>query len=288
MSNDKNNTTDNDQVNIETNEQQKVEAVVEPRVTEEQELGQVRQQQETPRELTVTNPIQACNDIFMKPSEVFRSLSVKDNWSWVPFFLIAIVSVLPAYLYFGVIDFDWYVDAQLAASSADLAPAQVEAQRSMMGTAESSRFFALIFTPIMLIIVSAIAALYFTIITRNDEKSVHSFFDWYGMQWWTMMPYLIGTVVSLGILVMQDPGVQLSPSVMAPLSLGYVLGLEVGNPWLSFMNEIRVDRIWGVLLAAYCLQQWTNFSKTKSYVVAAIPSLFVLLIMLAAAAIASA
>ncbi|MBF7072496.1 YIP1 family protein [Glaciecola sp. MH2013] len=233
-----------------------------------------------PRELTVTNPVQACNDIFIKPSEVFRSLAVKDNWSWFPFLLVSIIAVLPAYLYFGVIDFDWHVDTQLAARMGDVAPAQLESQRELMGTAESSRFFSLVFTPIALIVVSALAALYFTIVTRNDEKSVHSFFDWYGVQWWTMMPYIIGAVVSLAILVMQDPGAKLSPAVMAPLSLSYVLGLGIDSKWLTFMNEIRVERIWSVFLGAYCLQQWTHFSKAKSYIVAAIPSLFLLLLTL--------
>jgi hypothetical protein len=100
--------------------------------------------------------------------------------------------------------------------------------------------------------------------------------DWYGVQWWTMMPYIIGAVVSLAILVMTDAGSELSPAVMAPLSLSFALGLDISNPWLSVMNEIRIDRIWGIVLGASCLQQWTNFSRNKAYIVAAIPSLVVI------------
>lgn len=221
----------------------------------------------------VTNPIQACNDIFVRPSEVFKALAVKDNWSWLPFILIAVISCLPAYLYFSVIDYSWYVDVQLSVLAPDSSPAELEMQRSYMGTAESAQSSALYLTPVMLVIVSAMSALYYTVVTRNDDKSIHSFMDWYGVQWWTMMPYIIGAVVSLAILVMTDPGSELSPAVMAPLSLSFILGIDITNPWLSVMNEIRVDRIWGIVLGASCLQQWTNFSQKKAYIVATIPSI---------------
>ena len=32
----------------------------------------------------VTNPIQACNDIFFKPNGVFKAVNEHNNWSWVP------------------------------------------------------------------------------------------------------------------------------------------------------------------------------------------------------------
>ena len=229
---------------------------------------------ETPN--AVTNPIQACNDIFVRPSEVFKALSIKDNWSWFPFILVAVISCLPAYLYFSVVDYTWYVDAQLSVLAPNASPAELDMQRSYMGSAQSAQSSTLYLTPVMLILVSAISALYYTVVTRNDEKSIHSFMDWYGVQWWTMMPYIIGAVVSLAILVMTDAGSELSPAVMAPLSLSFVLGLDITNPWLSVMNEIRIDRIWGIVLGASCLQQWTNFSRNKAYIVAAIPSLVVI------------
>ena len=30
----------------------------------------------------VTNPIQACNDIFFKPNGVFKAVNEHNNWSW--------------------------------------------------------------------------------------------------------------------------------------------------------------------------------------------------------------
>ena len=63
-------------------------------------------QENTP--LSVTNPFQAASEIFYKPTQVFEAISVKDNWSWIPFIIVTAVAILPLYLYFNLVDFEWY------------------------------------------------------------------------------------------------------------------------------------------------------------------------------------
>lgn len=228
----------------------------------------------------VTNPIQACNDIFIRPPDVFKALSLKDNWSWIPFILVAVISALPAYLYFGVVDYDWYIDTQLALSMPDASPAELENMRSLSGTGESAAGFALFGAPVYLIMVSAVLGLYYTLVTKNDEKSIHSFFDWYGAQWWFMMPTLIASVISLGLILLLEPGAQVSQSVLSPTSLSYIFAVEPSNEWFNFMSYLRIETIWTIYLGAICLRQWTNFSNKKSIVFAAIPSVIILTISL--------
>lgn len=224
----------------------------------------------------VTNPLQACNEIFTRPSEVFKALSLKDNWSWIPFILVVVVSALPAYLYFGIVDFDWYIGTQLSLSMPDASPAELENMRAMSGSAEGAKISALIGSPIFLVIISAIMGLYYSIVTKNDEKSIHSFFDWFGAQWWFMMPTLIVSVISMGLILMVEPGTQVAQSILAPSSLGYIFSIDPSSKWAGFMTGMRLDTIWTIYLGGVCLQQWTNFSNKKSYIIAAIPTLVIM------------
>lgn len=228
----------------------------------------------------VSNPLQAASDVFVRPAEVFKALSVKDNWSWVPFILVAAMGALPAYLYFGIVDFAWYVDLQLSLSMPDASPAEIENTRPMFGTAASTQITTLLIAPLSLIIYAAIMALYYTLMTRNDEKSIHSFFDWYGAQWWIMLPTLISVVIALAIIVMTEPGSQISQAVLSPTSLGYIFGTDQESKWFGFMTGLRLETFWTIYLGAICLQQWTNFSIKKSYIIAALPQVLILTLVL--------
>lgn len=229
----------------------------------------------------ISNPLQACNDVFTSPSAVFKALSLKDNWSWLPFILVAVISALPGYLYFGIVDYSWYVDGQLAMTMPDASPAELENMRPAYGSGESAALFALFGAPLSLVIMSAVMGFYYTLVTRNDDKSIHSFFDWYGAQWWFMMPTLIASVISLGLILLIEPGSQVSQAVLSPTSLAYIVSTEPNSHWFGFLSALRIDTIWVIYLGAICLQQWTNFSRKKSIIVAAIPTLIILTLMLA-------
>lgn len=228
----------------------------------------------------VSNPLQACNDVFIRPAEVFKALSIKDNWSWVPFILVAVISALPAYLYFGVVDYSWYVDGQLAMAMPDASPAELDNMRPAYGSGERAALLALFGTPLGLIVMSAIMGLYYTLVTRNDDKSIHSFFDWYGAQWWFMMPTLLASVISLGLILLIEPGSQVSQAVLSPTSLGFIFSIENSSKWFGFMSSLRIDAVWVIYLGAICLQQWTNFSRKKSIIIAALPTVIILSVTL--------
>ena len=107
----------------------------------------------------VSNPFQACNDIFFKPTAVFATIREKHNWSWLPFFIVISLTVLPVCLYFNFVDFDWYMDNVIIASMGDVSPAEQDTVRGMMSK-ETSLYGGLIATAIILPIVTAIFAIY--------------------------------------------------------------------------------------------------------------------------------
>ncbi|MCP9479595.1 hypothetical protein NNA33_16975 [Marisediminitalea aggregata] len=80
----------------------------------------------------VTNPIQACNDIFFKPNGVFKAVNEHNNWSWVPFLIVTVLSVLPGYLFINFVDFAWYQDMLINTQYGDMSPAEQNQIRSGM------------------------------------------------------------------------------------------------------------------------------------------------------------
>jgi hypothetical protein len=151
--------------------------------------------------------------------------------------------------------------------------------RAMSGSAETAKLSALIGSPIFLAVIAAVMGLYYSVITRNDEKSIHSFFDWYGAQWWFMMPTLIASVISMGLILMVEPGAQVGQSILSPTSLAYIFSVDPSSKWTGLLSGLRLETIWTIYLGAVCLQQWTNFSTKKSYIVAASPTVTILAIV---------
>lgn len=223
---------------------------------------------------TVSNPFQAASEIFYQPRDVFNALSVKDNWSWIPFFLVLAVSTVPIYLYFNIVDFDWYKNIIATMQMPEGSPAEIEAFSNTMEMG-MTQMITLVSIVVGLPIVMAILAGYFTLWTRNDEKSIHGFTDWYGATWWMAMPSIINALLSCLYMVTQDLGSELNQSALAPLSVAFMIGTEMTEKWYGLLSSIRLDSLWTIALGAICLNSWTNFSMTKSTVVAALPNVLI-------------
>lgn len=217
----------------------------------------------------VTNPIQACNDIFFRPNGVFKAVNEKSNWSWLPFLIVVIVSVLPQYLYLSVIDMSWYQDLVITAQSGELSPAEIEARRQSMTRANMTAF-AVIGTFVGVIIINAVVAAYLNIATRGDEDNANGYTDWYGFTWWAGMPMVVSALIAVVLLLLSDGG-QLTPSIIMPLSVGYWMGTEMSSDWFAFLQSIRLDSLWSIYLTAVGISQWTTFSAKKSAIIAVAP-----------------
>ena len=236
-------------------------------------------------EITLSNPIQAASEIFYKPFSVFNALSVRENWSWIPFILVALILFMPPYLYFGLVDFDWWLDAAILPSLEDYPPST---QKDMLAfySPVRSQWVVGLSSSLGLILIYALKAFYFSMMTRDDEKSVQGFTDWYGAMWWMAMPMLLNALVSLVLLTLYDPGAQLSVAVIAPLSVAFALGTEMASPWFNLFIDLRIDVLWSIWLGYVCVRSWTHYGQTRALVIAAIPAAFYWVILIIVALVA--
>lgn len=217
----------------------------------------------------VTNPFQACNDIFFKPNGVFRAVEEKENWSWLPFFIITALIVVPNYLYFQFVDFDWYKELIIQSQYKDLSPAEQDMYRNSM-TSSQMVFFSLIGGPIVVIVLNALLAAYLNAMTKSDEQNLNGFTDWYGFTWWAGMPSTIAALSMIAILALADNH-QLPPSDLNPLAIGYWFNITMDSPWFSLSQSLRLDTIWSIYLVIVGITQWTSFDTRKATIIACAP-----------------
>jgi hypothetical protein len=232
--------------------------------------------------LAVTNPIQAISVIFYRPKMVFTALSVKENWSWIPFFLLSVVLFLPPYLYFSIVDFEWWLNAAIMPTLSDFPPSLQENALAQYSSALMQLTYGLA-SSLSLIWLYVIKALFFTIVTRNDDKSIQGFSDWYGATWWMAMPMLVNSLLSLILLTFQDPGAQINSTMLAPLSIAFLFSIDMSSPWFDMLSDIRLDVIWSIWLGYVCLRTWTNFSQARAFITAIFPAAFLWTILIVTA-----
>ncbi len=221
----------------------------------------------------VSNPFQAINEIFIRPNKVFSKLATTDNWSWVPFFIVMVLGLLPLYLYFQTIEFAWYSNYLADAQLGDVSPAEKQAYQNQL-TLGMIKWSTLIGMFLGFIVINAIMAGYYTFMTRHDEKSLQGFTDWYGMTWWTALPSIIPSLIALLLLVMAD-GHQIDPVTLSPLSLAYIFGLEPSSDFFGLCQSLRLDMAWTYYLTAVAISQWTSFSTKKAWIIALAPGVVI-------------
>jgi hypothetical protein len=216
----------------------------------------------------VTNPFQACNDIFFKPNGVFKAIGENNNWSWMPFILIMAISLVSQYLYVNFVDIEWFAQMNIAAQG-DMSPAEEEQMKAFF-TRDALLWSSVIGAFFIPIIVNAIYAVYVNLMTRSDDSHVYGFTDWYGFAWWLSMPYVLTGLVGVALLLFTGDH-QVAPSILSPASLGYIASIPMDSPWYAFGQALRLELFWGIYLATVGITQWTSFSVKKSALIASAP-----------------
>ncbi|MEP0356526.1 YIP1 family protein [Paraglaciecola sp.] len=219
----------------------------------------------------VSNPFQAMKDVFIKPNQVFATIKETHNWSWIPFIVISLITVIPIYLYFNFIDFDWYRDLIIQSTGGDLSP--IEKENMTKAMQQPQLLWASVFGAVIAnIIANAVLALYLNITTKSDEECIQGYTDWYGFTWWASIPSIFTSLLALLILgFSNDP--QLAPISLGPTSLAFILSVEMNSAWFSLAQSIRLESIWVMYLIAVGLSQWTQLPIKKTYFIATAPYL---------------
>lgn len=217
----------------------------------------------------VSNPLQACKNIFFKPNGVFTAIEDTHNWSWLPFFIVLATSILPVYLYFDFVDLQWYTQLIIDTSYADISPAEQDAIRSNM-TQEQMPLVTSFMMFFSLIISNAIVATYLNITAKMDEECVQGFTDWYGFSWWTSMPGVINSLIAVLVILLASD-TQLSPITINPTSLAYLFNIDMASDWFTVLQSIRIDTFWTMYLVTVGLSRWTKIAARKTYIIAIAP-----------------
>ncbi|MDM7860006.1 YIP1 family protein [Alteromonas sp. ASW11-36] len=217
----------------------------------------------------VTNPIQACSEIFFKPNGVFAALNVKHNWSWIPFILVITATILPAYVYFNFVDFEWYREIFINANYGDISPNEQENYRNSM-TIDTILMFTIVGTIVGSLFINAILAVYFNLVTKSDEQNTNGFTDWFGFTWWIAMPGIISAMIAL-IVVALATNHQLDPVSLSPTSAAFLFNVSMESEWFGWAQGVRIETFWTIYLAAVGISQWTGIRGNKTYIIAAIP-----------------
>ncbi len=225
----------------------------------------------------ISNPLQACTEIFIRPNAVFATLLHKQNWAWVPFFIVCLMVVLPTQVYLNFVDFDWYREILVDMQAGDKSPAEQDAMRSGM-TLGAVKLFGSVFPIIGLILMNAIFALYLHLVTRSDEENINGFMDWYGFTWWASLPLVIAGLISISIVLLST-NPQLSPTELSPTTLAYWLDLSMSDPWFNLTTSIRLESFLSIYFIAVGIGQWTRLGGRKALILAALPYLVIWLVM---------
>lgn len=222
---------------------------------------------------TVNNPIQACNDIFLKPNRVFATLQNKHNWSWLPFFIVIIMSIAPSYLYFSFVDFEWYRELIISNTMADVSPAEQNQMRAAM-TQQGTILFTIFGGLVGFVAINAVIATYLNLVTKSDENNLNGFTDWYGLTWWTSMPVILSSVIAIAMILLATDN-QLPPENLSLTSLSFILGIGLDSSWFGLAQNIRVESFWSAYLMAVGISQWTQIEGKKAMGIAIAPLLVI-------------
>lgn len=219
---------------------------------------------------TISNPFQACIQIWFNPKAVFAAVDKHQNWSWIPFLIVMLGVLLPTYAYFQFVDFDWYRDFYVAITAGDVSPA--ERDMILVNLRSQSMFMSLnIFAYCFGYVLSAaIIAGYLTVMTKADEENLNGFTDWYGFVWWVFLPVLIPGVIMLLMILLTDDN-QTSVYGLQPLSLAFWLGLDETSKWIGLADQVRVQLILSFYFMISGLKQWTRLSNLRIGLILFVP-----------------
>lgn len=222
----------------------------------------------------VTNPFQACNNIFFKPNGVFRAIDEKNNWSWIAFFVVIAMTIIPSYLFINFVDFEWYKNLLIDTQYGELSPAEKDIYRDNM-TRPQTMIFMVILGVLGPVLFNALLALYLNLATRSDEENLNGYTDWYGFTWWAGMPVVVSSLLGIALIAMADNH-QVLPSIVSPLSVAYIFNVQMDSDWFGISQSLRLETLWSIYLIAVGISQWTSFNTKKSAIIAAAPFVIIL------------
>lgn len=211
-------------------------------------------------------------NIFLEPGKVFADLKEKPTFA-LPLILVIVAAMAMTFMYFSKVDSQWYTDYIVMQSGKEMSQAEIAQMRSVMPSAKVMGYISTISTPIVLVIVSLILALYYFIagkVTGTATSFKHSL----SLTAWAGMPTLLSMIVALIGVFNMVPETAIESLMMTRLD-PLLFDLPVDSPWKRLASSFDLLSLWGTFLAALGWKTWGKTSWAEAITVAVIPSLIV-------------
>lgn len=169
----------------------------------------------------------------------------------------------------NVVDFNWYLDVYISTAMGEVSPAERDNFRAAL-TQQNLTFGMIAGALFFQLVTNAILAAYLNFATKADDNNLNGFTDWFGFTWWVSLPMVIGFIASILMLIISS-NPEMPMGSLNPLTLSYLLSIDMQSTWFGFTNAIRPDLILTMYLLAVGISRWTDFESKKIYLIAFTP-----------------
>jgi hypothetical protein len=224
-------------------------------------------------------------NIFTSPTAAFTALKERPS-PWLPLLIVLLTYAAVSYLYLQVVDLPWMLDRQLS-QGGNLTDEQrtqaVDAALQISPTVYG--VIGAVTTPLSILIVYALIALYFTGVSFATNDGV-KYGQWFAMISWSVMPVIFGLAASFVNLLVSDARF-LPQEQLNPLSFGNLFALNSDGAPLSqrILLSLDVTTLWAVVLQVIGYQVFSQRSIVRAAVVVLGPMAAIVLVSAIVAAL---
>lgn len=207
-------------------------------------------------------------EMFLDPMRAFaRTLS--DGRAWVPLLLVLGGTAAIYALYFGTVDFDWFV-GHLLDQHPDFSDDQRETTRQLLSPgslATSTLAVTLLLTPALF----ALFALYFLLVSQVLGHRVR-YGKWFAFCVWCAVPRL--AVYPLMLFQIATSHGQVAIEDLSMVSFSFLLLRDAAHSaWAGWAGAIDLTVLWSAFLGVVGFRVWTAESWRTSVAVGLLPYL---------------
>lgn len=211
-------------------------------------------------------------NIFLEPGKVFTELKEKPTFL-LPLALVSLTMAALYFIYFMKVDSAWFIDNMLLAGGKEMSAAEMAQAKSIFPSAKVMGYIATVTTPIAIVIVTLLMALYY-FVAGKVTGSVIGFKQGISLASWSSMPMLLGAIVALVGVFMMSPQTSLESLMLTNLD-PLLLQLPIDSPWKKLASAFSLLTFWSLFLTATGWKTWGKTSWAEAIMVAIIPSVVI-------------
>ena len=211
-------------------------------------------------------------NIFLEPGKVFTELKEKPTFL-LPLALVSLTMAALYFIYFMKVDSAWFIDNMLLAGGKEMSAAEMAQAKSVFPSAKVMGYIATVTTPIAIVIVTLLMALYY-FVAGKVTGSLIGFKQGISLASWSSMPMLLGAIVALVGVFMMSPQTNLESLMLTNLD-PLLLQLPTDSPWKKLASAFSLLTFWSLFLTATGWKIWGKTSWAEAIMVAIIPSIVI-------------